>query len=45
MPLLDLETMTVVYYSFFSSVMSYGVDLLKGSSDARRVFFVQRRAV
>ena len=42
---LDLDTLKVVYYANFYSVMKYGVAFWGGSSHSSRVFIIQKRAL
>jgi hypothetical protein len=43
--IVSMETLKSVYYSYFHSVMTYGIMFCGNSSDADRVFKLQKRVI
>lgn len=43
--LTDINTARLVYFSYFHSVMSYGILLWGGAADAEAIFILQKRAI
>jgi hypothetical protein len=44
-PLLKVDTLKLVYFAYFHSVMSYGVIFWGNSTDSKRVFIIQNKII
>jgi hypothetical protein len=44
-PLLEVDTLKLVYFAYFHSVMSYGVIFWGNSTDSKRVFIIQKKII
>jgi hypothetical protein len=43
--LMKTETLKLVYFAYFHSIMSYGIIFWRNSTDSKKVFYIQKKII